>query len=192
MKKTMSITISLLVALFIIYWFYKSEFEFGKYDDFQEALKKGIPYKVNNIIHTEEQGGLTVVMYTTDPDKKAFPSANWDALAIAFFTGSDKDDWEGKGRHAWTHYENDNMTLYIEPFYDFDRQGNELHDSYVVFGEVHNPEIVKVETKGHYEESFEETEIIEVEGKRYYFRIGREPIVRGLSKTGEVIDRQGG
>lgn len=84
------------------------------------------------------------------------------------------------------------MTLNIEPFYDFDRQGNELHDSYVVFGEVHNPEIVKVETKGHFEESFEEIEIIEHEGKRYYFRTDREPIVRGLSKSGEIIDRQGG
>lgn len=67
-----------------------------------------------------------------------------------------------------------------------------LYDFYVVFGEVHNPEIITVETKGHEEELFEETEILEYEGKRYYFHIGREPIVRGLSESGEVIDRQGG
>lgn len=72
MKKTRIIAISLLAALGIIFWFYRSEFELGKYDDLQEAIQKGIPYEVNNIIHIEEQGGVTVVMYTTDPDKKTF------------------------------------------------------------------------------------------------------------------------
>lgn len=192
MKKTRIIAISLMAVLGVILWFYTSEFEFGRYDDFHEAIEKGIPYEVNNIVHTEEHGEITVVMYTTDPDEKDFPLADWEALAVAFFTGSDENGWESKGGHGWSHYENANMTLYIEPFLDFDRQGNALHDFYVVFGEVHNPEILSVETKGHEEESFEEIEIIENEGKRYYFRIGREPIVRGLSKSGEVIDRQGG
>lgn len=84
------------------------------------------------------------------------------------------------------------MTLYSEALRDYDHQGNTLHDFYVVFGEINNPNIVKVETKTHEEETFEEAKIISSNGIRYYFQIGREMIVRGLSDSGEVLDRQGG
>lgn len=84
------------------------------------------------------------------------------------------------------------MTVYIEPLRDFDNKGNSLHEFYVVFGEVNNAEIVTVETKDKNEKTFEEAEIIMNQGKRYYFQIGRETIVRGLSESEEVTDRQGG
>lgn len=194
MKKLISISLIVVLSVVLIYWVVFPDFEIGKYDDFQEAIEKGIPYKVNDIIHTEQYDNVTIVMYTTDPYKEKFPYANYEALALAFFKGSDKEGWENIGHHGWKHYENDNMTVYMEPLRKSDNKGNKLHEFYVVFGEVNNPEIVEIETKTKEEESFEEAEIIQHQGKskRYYFKIGRESIVRGLSESGDVIDRQGG
>lgn len=164
----------------------------GKYDNFQEAIQKGIPHEVKNIVHKDQFDDVTILLYTTDPDKEELPSADFEALAVAYFKGNDNEGWERIGHIGWTHYENENMTLYSESLHDYDNKGNTLHDFYVVFGEVNNAEIVTVETKSSEEESFEEAEIIMNEGKRYYFQIGRESIVRGLSESGKVIDRQGG
>ncbi|KKI91562.1 hypothetical protein WQ54_14320 [Bacillus sp. SA1-12] len=131
-------------------------------------------------------------MYTTEPDKEDFPYANYEALAVAFFKGNDRKGWENIGHHGWAHYDNENMTVYIEPLHVDKNNGDILHDFSVVFGEVNNAEIVKAETKSSEDKTFEEAEIIIKHGKRYYFQIGRETIVRGLSESGEVIDRQGG
>lgn len=60
-----------------------------------------------------------------------------------------------------------------------------------MFAEINDAEIVKVETKTKDEVKFEEVEIVTKQGKRFYLKRGRETIVRGLSKNGEVIDRQG-
>ncbi|SEQ36197.1 hypothetical protein SAMN05216232_2167 [Virgibacillus subterraneus] len=126
-------------------------------------------------------------MYTTNPNKGELPFANYDALAVAFFKGNNVKGWENIGHHGWTHYENDNMTVYIEPLREYDSKGNTLHEFYVVFGEISNAEIITVETKTKAEEKFEEAEIITAQGNRYYFQIGRETIVRGLSESREVI-----
>jgi hypothetical protein len=192
MKKLISIALIVVISVVLISWIGLSDFELGKYDNFQEAIEKGIPYEINNIIHTEQYDGVTIVMYTTEPDNDEMPFANYEALAVAFFKGNDDEGLESIGHHGWTHYENDNMTVYIEPLRDYDNKGNTLHEFYVVFGEVNNAEIVTVETKTKEEKSFEEAEIIMNQGKRYYFQIGRETIVRGLSESGEVIDKQGG
>lgn len=130
-------------------------------------------------------------MYTTEPDKDKCPSANYDVLAVAFFKGSDEEGWVNIGHHGWTHYENENMTVYCEPLRDYDNSGKKLHEFYVVFGEVNNPKIVTVETKTKDGNSFKEAEMITKKGNRYYFQIGNEPIVRGLSENGEVINKQG-
>ncbi|WP_163539235.1 hypothetical protein [Gracilibacillus sp. YIM 98692] len=192
MKKLISFSLITVISVALIYWLGFSDFELGKYDNFQEAIEKGIPYRVNDIIHTEQYDNVTIVMYTTEPNKEDFPFADWEALAVAFFIGSDEKGWKNIGHHGWDHYENDNMTIYSESLREHDNDGNKLHEFYVVFGEVNNGEIIKVETKAKEEEKFEEAKIITAKGKRYYFKIGREMIVRGLSKSGEVIDRQGG
>jgi hypothetical protein len=192
MKKLISIALIVIISVVSIMWVSLSDFELGKYDNFQEAIEKGIPYEINNIIHSEQYDGVTIIMYTTEPDKEELPFANYEALAVAFFKGDDNGGWESIGGHGWTHYDNDNMTVYMEALRDHDNKGNVLHEFYVVFGEVNNAEIVKVETKTKNEKTFEEAEIIVNQGKRYYFQIGREGIVRGLSESGEVIDRQGG
>ncbi|KGP90788.1 hypothetical protein N780_02985 [Pontibacillus chungwhensis BH030062] len=187
-----SIVITLAVSGLAV-WINSSNFELGKYDSFQEAIEKGIPYEVNDLIHIENYDGVNIVMYTTDPDKDELPHADFEALALAFFKGSHQDGWEKLGVGGWTHYENDNMTVYREPLRVHDNKGNALHEFYVVFGEINNPEIAIIETKSHDDESFEEAKIIRKNGvARYYIQIGQQPIVRGLSKDGDVIDRQGG
>lgn len=192
MRKLLIVGLVILAAIGLGSWALTSDFEFGKFDDFEEALQKGIPHQINHIVYKDNYEGVTIVMYTTFPDQMELPLADYEALAVAFFKGSDKEGWESIGHHGWSHYENDNMTLYSEALRDYDHQGNTLHDFYVVFGEINNPNIVKVETKTHEEETFEEAKIISSNGLRYYFQIGREMIVRGLSGSGEVIDRQGG
>ncbi|MFB1051457.1 hypothetical protein [Paraliobacillus sp. JSM ZJ581] len=84
------------------------------------------------------------------------------------------------------------MTVYTESFREHDNKGNVLRELYVVFGELNNAEIEKVETKTKQDKAFEQADIIMNQGRQYYLPIGRETIVRGLSNTGEVIDRQGG
>ncbi|MGJ9459890.1 hypothetical protein [Oceanobacillus sp. CF4.6] len=192
MKRFLRIALAVIIFIVLIIGVKMSDFELGKYDDFQEAIEKGIPYEVNTIIHTEQYNGVTIVMYTTQPDKDELPFANYEALAVAFFKGNDDKGWENIGYHGWDHYENDNMTVYTESLREHDNKGNVLHEFYVVFGELNNAEIEKVETRTKQDKAFEEAEIIMKQGRRYYLQIGRETIVRGLSKNGEVIDRQGG
>ncbi|WP_066050830.1 hypothetical protein [Robertmurraya korlensis] len=192
MRKGFFVCLVILAAIGLSRWALASDWEFGTFDDFEEALQKGIPHQVNHIVHKENYDGVTIVMYTTFPDQEELPLADYEALAVAFFKGNDKEGWESIGQHGWSHYENENMTLYSEALRDYDHKGNTLHDFYVVFGEINNPNIVTVETKTHEEETFEEAKIISSNGLRYYFQIGREMIVRGLSGNGEVLDRQGG
>ncbi|UOR13715.1 hypothetical protein [Halobacillus amylolyticus] len=192
MIRLISIALIVIVSLVLITWGLVSDFELGKYDDFQEAIEKGIPYEVNTVLHSEEHEGVTIIMYIIEPDKDELPNENYEALAVAFFKGNNEEGWENIGQHGWTHYVNENMTVYTESLREHDKTGNELHEFYVVFGKVNNDEIVKVDTKSKKEDGFERAEIITKHGKRYYFKIGKEVIVRGLSESGDVIDRQGG
>jgi hypothetical protein len=99
---------------------------------------------------------------------------------------------ENVGPNGWTHYENSNMTVYYENYRKHDNKGNLLTHIPVTFGEINNTEIQRVETKEKHSENFNEVAVIEINGKRYYYDIGYHKIVRGVSKDGEVIARQGG
>lgn len=189
-KKRIVVALFLTAAVFL--WAALFDWEFGKYDSLEEAVEKGIPYKVKDVVHTQNVDGVTVVMYTTEPDREVLPYANYDALAVAFFEGNDENGWVNIGPNGWNHYENDNMTVYVEILRDHDSEGNLKHHLPVVYGEINNAVITKVETKSKQETEFEAAEMITYKGKRYYFQVGDEFIVRGLSKEGEVIDRQGG
>ncbi|MFY3790877.1 hypothetical protein ACOQFO_04075 [Ureibacillus sp. MALMAid1270] len=190
MKRRIGYGVLFVATLVFVLLFVFSNNDFKKFETLQEAIEKGIPYKVNNIVHTDEYEDVTIVMYTTNPEEP--PTANYEALAVAFIKGSDDEGWQNIGHHGWTHYENDNMTVYLQPLRINDDKGNTLNEFYVVFGEVNNPEIEKIETSTQEDEKFNEAKMITANGNRYYFQIGREPIVRGLSKNGTVIDRQGG
>jgi hypothetical protein len=180
--------IAALLAIVSVIWIYLSDFEVGKYDSFEEVLEKGIPYKVKDVIHIQNVDGVTVVMYTTEPNHEA----DYDALAVAFLEGNDEDGWENIGPNGWSHYDNDNITIYNESLRDYDEKGNLPREFYVVFGEINNSAIARVEMKNKQEEAFEEATIITHEGKRYYFHVGRETIVRALSENGQVIEQHGG
>lgn len=178
---------SLLVFIpsFII-WLVMSDFEFGKYDSLDEAIEKGIPYDVNSIIHIQEAHGTTAVMFAAKPDEEGFPHADFEGLGAVFFEGSDEEGWEKVGGNSWTHSENNMFTFYNESFL------KEHESVFVVFGKITNPDILTIETKAKKDTSFDEAEIINKNGQRYYFQVGRESIVRGLSRSGDVIYEQGG
>lgn len=103
------------------------KFEFGKYDDFDEALAKGLTYDMNKLIYTTQHDGVTIVMYTTIPDSTEFQDVvefqddiefqnETEALVVQFFEGNDEEGWELIGPAGWTHYENDNLTVYDTMF----------------------------------------------------------------------------
>lgn len=192
MKKRVFIPLLILILIAFSIKLILSDYEFGKYDTFEEAIKKGIPYKNKHIIHTELHDHVTVVFYTTVPVLDDATPVNYEVISVAFFKGSDEKGWINIGYNGWTHYENDNMTVYYEHLNVSDDKGNLLHDFHVVFGEIHNSEIEKVETKTEEEIEFNQANMITNQGKRYYYQFGKDNIVRGLSKDGEVIDRQGG
>jgi hypothetical protein len=192
MKKRVFIPLSILILIAFSIKLILSDYEFGKYDSFEEAIEKGIPYKNKHIIHTELHDHVTVVFYTAVPILDDTTPANYEVISVAFFEGSDQKGWENIGHNGWTHYDNKNMTVYYEHLIVSDDEGNLLHDFHVVFGEIHNNVIEKVETTTVEDKEFQQANIITVLGKRYYYQFGNNHIVRGISKDGEVIDKQGG
>lgn len=177
-------------------------FEFGKYDDFDEALAKGLTYDMNKLIYTTRHDGVTIVMYTTIPDPTEFQDVmefqddmefqnEMEALVVQFFEGNDEEGWELLGPRGWTHYENDNLTVYDTFLRDYDDSGNVKYAFDVTFGEVNNPKIDTVETKSHHDTMFTEATMIQKGLGRYYFQIGVGAIVRGISVNGEIVDQQG-
>ncbi|MFD0586404.1 hypothetical protein ACFQZE_00195 [Paenibacillus sp. GCM10027627] len=192
MKKRYGIAVVLIIAVISIGWLLLSDFELGNYDSFEEAVHKGIPYETKDVVHTQLVEGVTVVMYTTKPDRKSFPIADYDALGVSFFVGDEKKGWKNIGPSGWDHYENPNFTMYVKRLFDANQQGKVRHHFYVVYGEINNDEIAIMETKTNETDPFKKATIISSEGKRYFLQIGEEFIIRGLSKEGIVIDQQGG
>ncbi|WP_232699893.1 hypothetical protein [Brevibacillus daliensis] len=184
MKKLIYFT---LISIVVFTWLLTSNFEFGKYDNFEEVLKKGIPYKILDVIHTQKVDNITVVMYITEHVSEEYPSNKFNPIAIAFLKGNDVDGWENIGSNGWEHQNNDNMTVY-EKSAGY-KEGNER--LYVTFGEINNSEIEIVETKTRIEENFKKAKIITNDGNRYYFQVDPQDIVRGLSKEGNIVEQHG-
>ncbi len=178
------------------------KFEFGKYDNFDEALAKGLTYDMNKLIYTTRHDGVTIVMYTTIPDPAEFQDViefqdnsefqnKMEALVVQFFEGNNEEGWELLGPRGWTHYENDNFTSYSTFLREYDEAGNVEHSFNVGFGEVNNPEIDTIEIKSHHDNTFTEATVIQKGPYRYYFQIGEDAVVRGISVNGEIVDQQG-
>ncbi|MGP4072957.1 hypothetical protein ACTWQB_10435 [Piscibacillus sp. B03] len=176
------------LGIILISWFVRSDFEVRTYENLQEAMDKSIPFKVNRVIHTTEYDGVTIVMYSTIPDDLAGAQEN-EALGLAYFKGNDEDGWENVGHHGWSHYHHDQLSLYSEPFREYDSKGRPLHDFHVAYGQIVNPEIIEV--KARVDETYEKIDIITNEWKRYYLTIGEVTAIKGLSKDGEVLSKHG-
>lgn len=157
-----------------------------------EAIEKSISFDIQEIVHKEKYGNLTIIMYTVAPDKEKWPNANFDGLGIGFFEGNDKEGWKNIGHNGWSNYNNENFTFDFDSLLLNDDEGKVLYDLYVAFGEVNNPIISVIETKAEGEKEFRKAKMMKKNGKRYYFQLGRVKKVRGLSNTGIVIDQQGG
>ncbi|MCA1064855.1 hypothetical protein QTG56_24925 (plasmid) [Rossellomorea sp. AcN35-11] len=184
-----------IIFIAILFFMLNSNFELGKYGSLEEAIAKTVPYDVKDIIYTDVYEGVTIVLYSATPDQEEVPHLD-RVEGVAFYTGNDKEGWRNIGSHGWFHYENNNMTVYDDRLRHHDSQGKTIYEFHVVFGEINNPDIVKVETKAFSEvegsDSFTPAKIINHSTGRFYFKVGEETTVRGLSENGEVIVRQGG
>lgn len=109
-------------------------------------------------------------------------------MAVAFFEGNDKDGWENTGPNGWNYYVNENMTVFIQ---GSSFKGAYLKRDYAIFGQIYNLDIENVKVAGN-DELFVDAKIITTKSGRYFFKLGDYVIAQGLSKDGEIIDRQGG
>ncbi|GLB58086.1 hypothetical protein [Cytobacillus sp. NCCP-133] len=148
-----------------------------------QAIDEDIPFNVKGILHKEKVKEGIILLYTTHQKNG---QGEFDAMAAAYLKGSDKNGWKNEGHNHWEHYENEHMTVYADEFYDYNKEGNLDNRIPIIFGEIHNQEIEKVEVAGK-EEKFEEAAIIEKESKRYYFKMGDYHTARGLSADGKEI-----
>ncbi|HAQ06378.1 MAG TPA: hypothetical protein DCR24_02160 [Bacillus bacterium] len=152
-----------------------------------EAIQNDIPFNIKQIVQKEEVKDGWLVFYTTEQQEG---SSKFEALAVAYIEGSEKEGWENAGHNHWTYYKNDFMILYSDVFHTYHENGTLDSKIPVIFGKIVNPEIKSVEVAGD-DGKFTKIEIIEKEKERYYYAIGEYKQVRALAADGKEIDRQG-
>nr|WP_263323448.1 hypothetical protein [Neobacillus sp. Marseille-Q6967] len=159
-----------------------------KYSTLDEAIKKGIPYKVHEVVHIQKEKGVTAVLYTAIPDKKETPHITEPVLGVAFFKGNDEEGWENVGPNGWTHMEGEPFTMYQDFYREFDEDGNQTLELHVIFGEITNREVTRIQTleRGS-EDQYKDAAVVDADSGRYYLTFGRTSGIRGLSEAGEVI-----
>lgn len=152
------------------------------------TMNEAIPYKVNQIIHTEKMKEISIVLYDTIAEIEEFTDQTKPVLGVAFLKGDQEDGWDNVGPNGWKHKENDQLTIYKEHFKDYDKKGNIIADISIIYGEIHNPEIKKIETLAIGEtEHYNEAEIIEKDKKRYYLIIGEKSSIKALSANADIL-----
>ncbi|QGQ45756.1 hypothetical protein [Metabacillus sediminilitoris] len=159
------------------------------YPTLQEAINNDIPYKVSEVIHTKKIDDITVVLYTTEAKGEEFSYIKEPVLGVAFIKGNNKEGWKNDGPNGWEHYQNENYTIYYQPYTKYNEQGELLKDFDVVYGEINNKDIQKIEIAKQGMKDFTETKMIKQGNKRYYLGIGYHPEVRAVSSNGEVINQ---
>ncbi|MFX3673524.1 MAG: hypothetical protein ACE3JQ_03615 [Paenisporosarcina sp.] len=162
-----------------------------KYDTLDQAFEKQADYEVKEVVANVEVENVVAILYLTEPNAEDFPNIHEDVVAIEFYKND--DGWEKVVNGTWSHYENDNLILHSERYLETYANGKKDKITRITFGEINNEEITKIEVSKD-GEHFVPAEIVNNTHlpKRYFYQIGEYPIVRGLSKTGEVIDRQVG
>ena len=78
-------------------------------------------------------------------------------LGVSFFEGNDDDGWKNDGLKWLEHSESETYSIYNENYTKYDDKGNVLKDIYVVFGEILNEEIDKVEFANQDSEDFKKS-----------------------------------
>ncbi|WP_071394581.1 hypothetical protein [Bacillus tuaregi] len=152
------------------------------------TMNEAIPYKVNQIIHTEKLEDISIVLYDTIVEVENFSDQTMPVLGVAFLKGDNDEGWDNVGPNGWNHKDNDQITIYKEDFRDYDKEGKVLSDLSIIYGEIHNPEIKKIETLAMGEdENYKEAFIIKKDKKQYYLAIGAKSSIKALSENGEIL-----
>ncbi|MFE8702580.1 hypothetical protein ACFYKX_18435 [Cytobacillus sp. FJAT-54145] len=149
-----------------------------------EAIKEQIPFNVEQVIHTEIIKDGAIVLYTTNQQNE-FKS--FLALTVAYMKGNNKQGWENVGHNHWEYGENQNMTTHFDEFYNYDKKGKLLKKISVLYGEINNTQIKEVELSNQ-TQVLTKADILTINNKRYYFKLGTYGVVRGLGTGGEVIE----
>jgi hypothetical protein len=159
-----------------------------KYPTLEKAIAGAIPFEVEEVLHKTKNDGITIVLYTTNAEDAGEKEEK--VLGVSFFEGNDEDGWKNDGPNGWEHAESETYSVYHENYTKYDEKGNVLKDIYVVFGEIKNNDIDRIEFANQDSEEYKKAKMIEKDGKRYYVGIGFRPQVRALNEKEEVIPQK--
>jgi hypothetical protein len=159
-----------------------------KYPTLEKAIAGAIPFEVEEVLHKTKSDGITIVLYTTNAEDAGEKEEK--VLGVSFFEGNDEDGWKNDGPNGWEHEESETYSVYHENYTKYDEKGNVLKDIYVVFGEIKNNDIDRIEFANQDSEEYKKAKMIEKNGKRYYVGIGFRPQVRALNGNEEVIPQK--
>lgn len=158
-----------------------------KYPTLEKAIAETIPFEVQEVLYKTKSDGMTIVFYTTKAEGKEVEHIKEPVLGVSFFEGNDEKGWKNDGPNGWEHAESETYSIYNENYTKYDEKGNVLKDIYVVFGEIINNDIDRIEIADQDSDHYNKAKIIKKDGKRYYIGIGIRPQVRALNSNGEVI-----
>lgn len=150
-----------------------------------KVIEEDIPFNVKEVVHTEKVKDGVILLYVTEQKDKR---GSFDAVTVAFLKGNDKDGWENAGHNHWEHEENEEITIYTDVFYDYDRNGRLQNRLPVIYGEIINSQIDQVEVFGELEE-VDKAHIIQKESGRYYIKVGDYETARGVLRKDAGMGR---
>jgi len=140
-----------------------------------KVIEEDIPFNVKEIIHKEKVKDGVILLYLTHQKSK---QGEFDALTAAFLKGNDQDGWKNAGHNHWEYEENEELTVYTDVFYDYDRNGRLENRLPVIYGKIENKQIIFIEVFDK-EERIDRARIIETKSGRYYIKIGDYMKARG-------------
>jgi hypothetical protein len=158
-----------------------------KYPTLETAVSKAIPFEVKEILYEKKSQGTTILLYTHKAEDEDGEPIKEPVLGMAFLEGNNKDGWENDGPNGWDTSENTNYSIFQQNYTHYGKKGEVLKDIDVVFGEILNGDIDKVEFAKQDSEEYKNAKIIKKGKKRYYIGIGDQPKIRALNANGEVV-----
>lgn len=158
-----------------------------KYPTLETAVSNAIPFEIKEILYETKSQGTTILLYTHKAEGEDGKKIKEPVLGIAFLEGNDEEGWENDGPNGWETSKNKNYSVYDQNYTQYDKKGEILKDIYVVFGEILNKDIDKVEFANQDSEEYKNAKIIKKGNKRYYLGIGDHPKVRASNTNGEVV-----
>lgn len=150
-----------------------------------KVIEKDIPFNVKEVLHEEKVKDGIIILYVTEQKDKR---GTFDAVTVAFLKGNDQNGWENAGHNHWEHEENEELTVYTDVFYDYDRNGRIQNRLPVIYGKIENKKIYRVEVFGE-QERVDSAQIIKQESGRYYIKVGDYKNARGIENEGAGMGR---